>query len=247
MMNIKLKRHFFPMLVVISFSMELNAQQKFSVGLTFSPNYCFRTIQPEHLVSSRLYYKNPEKPIYTYSTGVHLKYAFNRIFAIQSGFNHSEYGTQYHFKKEDLSHNDFFEETLDIKYIHSYNSIPLDLQFTFLRKNNLKVFASIGSAYYFSLNTYEVRTIDGQKEKRQEIVNNSFYGGFAIYNNAIDIQTGIGLVYTTGNFDFSIQPKYRRMITNNVLNRFNYDMKVHYYTLGLEFGIFYKLGKEQKE
>jgi hypothetical protein len=243
MMDIKLKRHYLPLLLVIIFSLELNAQQKFSVGLTYSPNYSYRVIRPSHILSSRDF-THPEKPIITYSKGVHLKYAFSWIFAIQSGLNYSEYGTKFHFKNEGSKS---YKETLDLKFIHSYKSIPVELQFAVFRKNNLKVFASIGSAYYFSLKTYEVRTIDGQKGKRQEIENHPFHGGYSIFNTAIDIQTGIGLVYTTGNFELSIQPKYRRMVTNNVYNSHGLDLKVHYYTIGLELGVFYKLGKEQKE
>lgn len=242
-MNIKLKRHFLPVLMFISFSIELHAQQKLSVGLTFSPNYSHLHVTSKSNSPTRY---SEDNPLYTYSAGIHLKYAFSQFISIQSGLNYSEYGTKVHYKNDGQPYYKTFKETLDLKNIHSYKSIPLELQFTFLRKNNLKLFASVGSAYYFSVKTYEVRTIDGQKGKRQEIENHPFHGGYSLFDNAIDIQTGIGLVYTTGNLELSIQPKYRRMITNNVYNSHGLDLKVYYYTIGLEFGAFYKLGKEQK-
>jgi hypothetical protein len=244
MMNTKLKRHFLLLLLVIIFSMELNAQQKFSVGLTFSPNYAHRFISPKSYSSAR--HLN-DHPIYTSTTGVQFRYMINNKMYLRSGILYSELGNKTIIIKEEHPDIIFFEDfnTLIAKFKYVYLDIPFEFQYQFRLNNNTNFFISSGLSVNIFQRAFYIKTVDGEKIDKRDETNYSGYTS-EIKKVNYSMNLGIGLIHSKSKFNFTLQPIFRQNISSK-LNPNPNNIKVYQHTLGLEFGVFYTLGKGEKQ
>lgn len=201
---------------------------KVNVGITFSPDYCFRTLKSN---TSNDWMKESvdtlEVAKFGYTSGINVVYLLNNRITLATGVLLANKGEK--TKKYFGSHAQIFNYNSQYYYL----DIPVKFNYYILNKK-LKLFLTGGlSANVFI--THKVTQIAGytNDDKKTAFYNKS---GLSKINPSFLVGFGIDCALTN-KWYFKLEPLYRRSITPIA----NAPIKKYLYSAGLNFGFFYKL------
>lgn len=141
-------------------------RQKFAIGIHYSPDYCFRTLENnnENSVTSSIVEKrnSNETPYIGFSTGINFSFSFNKFLFSSIGVNYSQNG--YKTKWMDLTFGatriNPVVTTGKGRFIYSYRylNIPINIG-TSIENKKIKFKTSIGCSVDFFIEEKTISTI----------------------------------------------------------------------------------------
>lgn len=216
---------------------EINPLGKISVGLTFSPDYCFRSLRAsgssQWIADSR---DEQEKAKFGFTAGGSILYTLSNRVSFESGLLFSDKGEKtkklsYRFTDPGDGNAPTFGEH---HYHYYYLDVPVKANY-YLTPGRIKAFVSAGTSVNVFLTQKRSSTYtfsDGRTEDRSQTSN----PGFTRINVAA--LAGFGVDYTvTENLQVRVEPIYRRSITSVI----NAPIKGFLYSAGVNFGAYIKL------
>ena len=165
--------------------------KKWQFGISFSPDYCFRTLLTDNSSTSetvKLVRNDGERPKLGYTGGLSIVYNFSKTIGLETGLLFSNKG--YKYENSDLTFGDmidprrgFVYSSADIniksvKFIYSfyYIDVPLKVNFVF-GKRNIRFITSVGvttnvflDERFTSVRYYQ----DGSKERNSSATNDDY-------------------------------------------------------------------------
>ena len=216
--------------------------KKYSIGLTFSPDYCYRTLKPDAsskwIADDR---NSHEIPKIGYTAGLNLAVNINKRFTFETGLLFSDKGEQtkqYSVVWVDV--NGQVDPTMPVAntfiYHYLYLDIPIKVNY-YILTGRAKLFLTAGISPNIFLTQKTVSLLEySDGHTTINTSSGSGYTGFAIIN--LTFIAGLGFEYNfTKKVYLKIEPIYRRSITSIV----NAPIKGYLYSSGLNIGLFYKL------
>jgi len=238
-------RLFFTLLTLIPLTVfsqvnDSTPSRKFSFGITFSPDYCYRTLKSDTsvkwLTDSR---DSLEIPKFGFTAGLNLALKINNRISLETGLLFSDKGEKTKefalFGITPSGQPDPDQPTKCSSVFHySYIDIPVKVHY-YLLTQRAKLFLSAGISPNVFLSQSVTSTFeysDGHTTKTTSAGN----AGFTGIN--LTVIAGLGFGYDlTNKFYLKIEPEYRRSITSIV----DAPMKVYLYSIGINTGLYYKL------
>lgn len=220
--------------VVLYCSTDSTKSKKIAIGISFSPDYCFRTLKPDAnskwIADSR---DTMEIPKIGYTTGINLEFKINKKISFFTGILFSDSGEK--TKKNSLENVPTGQKPIK----HSYNfhyyylNIPIKTNYHILTgKFKLYLTAGISANVFLTQKTTSI-TIYGNSESK---INSKIDSGFSRIN--IAMLAGCGISYPINNKAvIMIEPVYRRSIISVI----NAPIKGYLYSAGLNIGLYYNL------
>ena len=215
---------------------EISSTKHFSVGITFSPDYCFRTLNIDQagqwVVDLR---DSLEQAKFGFTTGLSFRFELSKKINIESGLKFSDKGEQ--MKDIELiflepEPNDPVKSTLI--YHYQYLDIPIKVNY-FIFNKKPKIFISAGVSTNIFLNnriTSILEYADGSTER-----NNS------ANISQLDKVNIAGLCGLGIDFDISrkFNIRYEQIFRHSLTPIINVPLKQYSYSIGANIGLFYKL------
>ena len=216
-----------------------NEFRKTSIGITFSPAYCFRSLDyaQNNKWIEDLRNEN-ETPIFGYTTGINIKYNLSEKNAIKTGLLFSLNGEQ--TKYQDLqwqSQGNNYPQKAKSQFHYKYLAIPLEFAHYF-GSNRLRFFVAAG----ISLNVFTQKktNVISIYNNDKNISSSSVDVGYNKVNIAACVSAGIDYDLSK-RFYLSFAPYYARFLNSVVADK---EAKEYSYSLGCNAGIYYKLKKK---
>jgi len=214
----------------------------FSIGLTFSPDYSYRTLKPDNSKSSILIADSrdtTEIPKFGFTTGINLKRIISKRIALEIGLLFSDKGEKTKaISKKWITNSGQSIDDLPTKitsnYKYYYFDFPIKVNY-YLKTDKLKLYLTAGiSPNLFlverSILIYEYN--DGRTLRTTRFGNN----GFSRLNLALI--GGLGLSYDlTEKIFITLEPTFRHAIISVI----NAPIKGYLYSAGLNTGLYFKL------
>ena len=227
---------------VFAQSVEKNPAKKFSVGVSFSPDYSYRKLYSSDNDSFIDLRNETESPRFGFTTGIVTSYQISNRFVLESGILFSDKGDKYGFVLDDIilpgdpfnNRNDLsIPEKHTSKYHYYFLGIPLKMNYYFFRKD-VGLFMSMGvsvdyllDAKYRSKSEFKDRT-----EKNVKPLNNEDFNKV----NTVGL-AGFGIDYKiTRRLKFQVEPIFRYSFTPLV----NAPLKGYLYSFGVDFTVFFQ-------
>jgi len=203
------------------------------VGLTFSPDYCYRTLiankSAQWIVDIR---DTSETYKFGFTTGLRFVYKLNRRFAIETGLLFSDKGEK--TKKLKLVNLSGEMGVAENNYHYYYIDLPLKFNYTFILKR-LKFFISGGVSTNIFLTQKTTSTLE-YSDGSTETINSSSNSLLSKVN--IVALGGFGIDYNfTNRLNCRIEPTYRR----SIIPIADTPIKQYQYSFGANVGLFYNL------
>jgi hypothetical protein len=212
---------------------------EFSIGLTFSPDYCYRTLKTDGSIAIYKWAAESrdtfEIPKFGYTTGLNFAVKFNKRFSLETGLLFSDKGektkrlSDLHAIKPDST----MPTAVSFIYRYIYLDIPFKVNYYILTKRTkLYVMAGISPNILLTQQTASVIEFnDGRKE-----TNRSHESGYLLVD--LTVIAGLGFSYDLSDkLSFRLEPTYRRSITP--IN--DGGIRSYLYSIGLTTGLYYKL------
>jgi opacity protein-like surface antigen len=212
---------------------------KFSIGLTYSPDYAYRVLKPVMLetVGSLGFtiaeiMDSQEIPKYGFTTGLNMAFRYSSRLSFETGLLFSNKGKRtrdIYFK-----HSSDQEEPEIGRFItdYLYLDIPIKAKYHFT-DGRAKIFVAAGfssNIFLFAQDNIEFTNSDGVIENKTVRIDASFK------KVNLAVIAGFGLSYDISRqLYFKIEPTYRRSITSIVNNY----ITTHLYSAGIDVGLFY--------
>ncbi|MBK0401464.1 outer membrane beta-barrel protein [Adhaeribacter sp. BT258] len=236
-----MKKLIFAFFTILSFETysqtpEIKPLGKFAIGITFSPDYCYRTLNAD-ASSKPIADMRDEEEIAKlgFTTGATLFYTLGSRVALESGLLFSDKGE----KTRERKYN-FTEPIVNApvagthNYHYFYIDVPTKVNY-YLTIGKMKAFVSAGTSTNIFLKEKRSSTYtyaDGRTEDRTVVSK----PGFSRVN--LVALAGFGVDYTlTENLQIRVEPIYRRSITSII----NAPIKGYLYSAGINFGVYMKL------
>ena len=209
----------------------------YAVGISFSPDYCYRLLKPNNdaNIKDEAKQRNSiEIPKFGFTTGVNFSMNLSKRLSVDIGVLYSEKGEIQ--KKHDLIY--FVYEPLspiNVSYNYHYRYIDIPVKFNYsILQNRLKIYVSAG----FSPNIFLSNAVttyyeynDGSKKTIEQ------KSAFTYYKYNIAVIGGFGIGYDlTKNISIKLEPTFRCSVTSIV----DYPIKGYLYSVGLNTGVYYK-------
>jgi opacity protein-like surface antigen len=207
---------------------------KITLGLNFSPDYCFRQLQAgsaqDAIVKNR---DSIDIPKFGYTTGVSLLYQLKDRIFIESGIQFSDKGEKTKAIELDPLEPDplLVSNQVSFKYHYYYLQLPVKVNYMFT-SGKVHFFVSSGFSFNFFLNSRTVMKFEGtdktsESDSRQDI---------STFN--IEFLLGGGIDYSINKrLNIRLEPIYRQ----SVIPLVDAPVKQYQYSLGANTGVFYKL------
>ena len=205
-----------------------------SVGLTYSPAYCYRFLHANDVDDDLLKMRNQaELPEYGFSSGLNIALSFSKIFALEAGVVYSSKGEK--TKNDDTYYIDPPRSISSayFTYHYYYIDIPVKADF-YLLKRRLKLYLTMGISTNILIvlkTTMHAEYPDGSKTKSSTTDREDLMGiniaGIAGAGISFDITKEI-YIKAEPLFNCSIMP-----INRGGVHEF-------LYSIGLNTGIFYR-------
>lgn len=212
-----------------------------SIGLTFSPDYCYRTLHPDASVKWIADNRNTlEIPKFGYTTGLNIAKSINKKITLETGLLYSDKGERTKKYSEvwltsSGQPDPALPTAMTFIYHYIYLDIPIKANYYFLtQKAKFYLTAGISPNVFLSQKTTSILEYsDGHNTKKNSSGNSS---GFSRIN--LTVIAGLGFSYDfTNKLYFKIEPTYRRSITSII----DAPIKGYLYSVGLNTGIYYNL------
>jgi len=216
--------------------------KKLSIGLSFSPDYCYRILKPDAsgkwIAESR---DSLEIPKFGYTSGLNIALQINKRITLETGFLYSDKGE----KTKTFSPNWMTssgqpdpDPSLPTKITSFYHYIYLDFPIKanyYLLTQGVKFFLTAGISPNIFLKQ-RITSIYEYNDGHTSSKSSSENSGFAKINLAFT--AGLGLDYDlTKKLNLKIEPTYRCSITTII----DAPIKGYLYSIGLNTGLYYKL------
>ena len=211
---------------------------KFSIGLTFSPDYCYRNLKAD--ASSQWIADNRnsyEIPKFGYTTGLNFSYRYNKRVSFGIGLLFSDKGEKTkNIATQWITPSGQPDPILPIKleynFHYYYLDIPLQLDFNLI--------SLVRGEFYFSASfspniflSQETKSYSEYSDGRKEA------GTFTTVGyNAINLSFTAGIGYRarfSDKFFFKLEPKYRYSITSII----DAPIRGYLFSVGLDIGFYY--------
>ncbi|MDY0078749.1 MAG: outer membrane beta-barrel protein [Bacteroidales bacterium] len=221
--------------VVFGQTAEPVSSSKVSIGISFSPDYCYRTLNPQNDFSEVIAEIRDETEIAKigYTVGLSLLYkSWNRV-SIETGLYFSNKGYQTEFVAVyDLEPTvPIFVNRAKSNYQLYYLDIPLKLNY-FVLTGRAKLFTSAG----FSANIFldQREKVSFEDPESTEIIKSD--AEFSALSVAVIL--GVGIDYAINNkLNLRIEPVFRHAI----IPLLDAPIKEYQYSAGANFGVYYTL------
>lgn len=207
---------------------------RFSIGLNYSPNYCFRTLQASKAYQPIIDARKVEKPAFGFNSGVLIEYDFLECLSIRSGIQYS----QQTFQLKNIDVTSILGEIkgkADVKYFFDYLEIPVNVNYTFFQKQ-LSIYAIGGLSINLFISDKSKRKIEFIDGHTEEHTGETNWGNFKspIYATIL----GFGCKYNLNQkFNVRIEPIFRYSLQPIV----DAPIEQHQYSIGGQFGIYMKI------
>ena len=214
-------------------SNEIKLGKSILLGLTFSPDYCYRTLNYEQKDENFAEYRNEiEIPKFGFTTGISAVFQLNQSLFFESGILFSDKGQQTKKFRIDQEYPDqTIPEQIKNNWHYYYIGIPIRLNY-FFKKGNLKIFISPG----FSANIFlEQKRVKYEYNPDEQY---TYYSTEGFNKLNIEAIFGAGLEYNVEKkIALRFEPIFRYSLTalsNSEINRYQYS-------IGANFGIYYNI------
>jgi len=214
--------------------------EKISIGLTFSPDYCYRTLKPDAsgiLLAERR--DTLEIPKFGCATGLNVALNINKRITLETGFLYSDKGEKTKtYSPVWIAPTGQPDPALPTKITSIYHYIFLDIPIKvnyYLLTQRVKFFLTAGISPNIFL-TQRTTSIFDYTDGHSSTNTSSGNTGFAKINLTFTVGLGLGYDLTKKMY-LKAEPTYRRSITSIV----NAPIKGYLYSVGLNTGLYYKL------
>ena len=239
---IKLSFTLFTIFPLIVFCQQPDATTKIklSLGLSFSPDYCYRTLKPDAgskwIAEARDTF---EIPTFGYTAGLILNLKITKRISLETGLLFSDRGER--TKKMTLYPLDTLGQlnsTIPTKityfYHYLYLEIPCKINYCLLNRR-MKIFISGGISPSIFL-TQRTKSIAEYFDEHTNTRSTNSNSDFRIFG--LSFTGSVGFSYDlTSKFFLTIEPTYRRSIISIV----DAPIRGYMYSIGLNTGLYYKL------
>ena len=219
---------------VFSFNSDSLRTKKIQIGVTFSPDFCFRklkaTTDSKWIADGR---DSLEIPKFGYTAGISLEYKVNTKLFLSSGILFSDCGEK--TKEYSVDNVTFGQEATkySFKYHYYYLNIPVKANY-FIVNRKIKFYLTAGlSANIFLYQKTTFLTHHQNSDKKASTKSNN---GFAPLNFSALIGCGINYPISPKT-KLLIEPIYRRSI-NSIIDA---PVKSYLYSIGMNVGILFNL------
>ena len=211
--------------------------KRFSIGLSYSPDYCYRFLASTNesskgVIESR---NKLETPIFGYTTGINFAYRFNRRFTLEFGAMFSKHGENMDFM--DLTYsapNPDAPIKAKAYYRYYYVEIPIKVDFDILTKR-AKLYASVGISPKIFLVAKQILFAEYSDGTIKKHTSGEVYNFTRLNLAAL---AGIGFSYDfTKRFYIRVEPTFRCSIISII----QAPVKGYLYSVGLNTGLYFKL------
>ncbi|MCF8372654.1 MAG: porin family protein [Bacteroidales bacterium] len=204
---------------------------KFSIGLNYTPNYCFRTLHSSKADQPIIDARKVEKPAYGFNSGISIGYDLLDHLSISTGIQYS----QQTFQFKNINAENIQGEKLgkaDGKYFFDYIEIPVNANYTFSQKR-LSYYMIGGLSINLFLSDKFKSKIEFSDGHTEEHTGETKWGDFnrPIYATVL----GFGCKYNINQkFNVRFEPIFRYSLQPIL------DAKIeqHQYSIGGQFGIY---------
>ena len=221
---------------------ETTTTKKYSIGLTFSPDICYRTLKPNAASQSIADDRNGyEIPKIGYTTGLNLAMNINKRITFETGLLFSDKGEQTkQYSLVWLTPSGLIDPSMPVSnsfiYHYLYLDIPIKVNY-YLLTGRAKLFLTAGISPNIFLTQ---KTVSHLEYSDGHTTTSTSWGsgntGFTSIN--LTFIAGLGFEYNISKKMYlKIEPIYRRSITSIV----DAPIKGYLYSTGLNIGLFYKL------
>jgi len=221
--------------VIFGQAVEPVSSSKISIGVTFSPDYCYRRFHPKNAFAEVVaeIRDETEIPKFGYTAGLSLLYKpWNRV-SFETGLYFSDKG----YKTEFIGVYDLeaspsiFVNRVKASYQYYYLDIPIKLNY-FILTGKVKLFASAG----FSANIF----LDDRTKSTFIDPAGTEYASSGLDLSPLNITVllGAGIDYSINNrLNFRLEPIFRYAITPIA----DAPIKEYHYSVGANFGLYYSI------
>ena len=214
--------------------------REISIGLTYSPDYCYRTLRHDAWRADNTKARdNCEFSKFGYTTGINFTLKINKRITLEIGLLYSDMGykTKYESFIFDTTWTQLFPETqaiTNITYQYIYFNIPIKAQYYILTRK-AKLFLTAGlspNIFLVQKTTLIFEYSDGHTET------NTSTGSSELTTINLTAIAGFGFSYDlTSKLFLKIEPIYRQSLTSII----NAPIKEYLYSVGLNTGFYYRL------
>ena len=232
-------------------SLKKSGKNQISVGLVFSPDYCFRTLHNNDGSTSSAVIidlrNSDEEPIMGFTTGLDVFYRITSKIGFETGLQYSRQG--YQIQKNDL----FFGYPIDPRYGYAYDTsssmipsgvrfisnynyldVPLRVVLNF-GKNRMRFITSIGLTTNILVSSGQISILK-YKDSRDKRSKNDFLHDIKTVNVTATLSAGIEYSLTDKLY-FRGEPTFRyRLLEIN-----DDPITTFLWRAGLAFGCYYNL------
>jgi hypothetical protein len=210
--------------------------KKVSVGLIFSPDYCYRTLKSDELSKLTADFRDTiEIHKFGYTTGLSLVYKFNNRIRFESGLLFSDKGE----KTKPWTLNAFDSGVVvpvksEFSYGYNYLDIPFKVNYL-VRDKKLKLFITGGLSANIFLSLKTTSIVEFEDGTTESYTSTGSGQGFDRINLAFLV--GFAAEYELSkHLGLHIEPVYRRSITSVISS----SLKDYLFSAGINTGVYYK-------
>ncbi|MCW8897450.1 MAG: hypothetical protein OQJ96_05720 [Flavobacteriales bacterium] len=212
-------------------SQNFKNENKKSIGVSYSPNYCYRTlIISDDIATETLSVLNNDNPVYGYSIGLTFLNKFHYRWGYETGVFYSQvvgWERNIEFPKAKIEDTKFKLNA----------EVPLKINYLVYEVEKISAFASFGFIPNIQLAT--------------KYLENTYYAGSSISRDNqiiladklsanIAVISGLGVNYSfSKNYFLRTEFTFRHSIFNDDKDRLTKSYKMYGYSLGASFGFYY--------
>lgn len=219
-------------LTVFCQNTETVKDKKVSVGLTFSPDYCY--------ASSGKYFS--ELPIFGFTSGVNLAYSVHKRITLETGIlltakgKKTTYGLSVAYWPEGVTHYTYLYQYYADRYNyhHYYVEIPLKVNFNLLTKRTkLFITAGVSPNIYVGSKSTRIREFFSEDRLERQA---TYYDAELIRLN-LAVIAGLGFSYDLSeDLVLKIEPTYSQSLIS-----IDTPTKLYLHSIGLDAGLYFRL------
>lgn len=235
-------------IILMIFSLTLPAQKqdtlrprKFSWGLTFSPDFCYRILKYRSSAQWIEDRRNAaEQPKLGFTFGINMNRLINERINIDAGFLFSDKGEKTRWMDLTWMEGGDFPVKSRTIFHYQYLDIPLKINYCVLRKK-IRLFISAGISSNFFIRQRTVLEMEYEGGRRTKSINNEQ----EVYSDVnFAFIFGFGISYDlTKRITIKLEPVYRQSICPVLVNM---PDKEYLYSAGLTMSIYLRLKSKRK-
>ncbi len=209
-------------------------RKKIELGISFSPDYAYRTLKADADSKAITDYRDTaEVAKFGYTTGINAAFKLNKKWNVEAGVLFSDNGQR--IKKYSLESVPYGQQAVTYAYNfhYYYLNIPVKADY-FIVTGKLKFYvtAGVSANIFLSENITAINGYGNSESKKTTKVD----PGFSRVN--LGMLAGCGIRYPIGKrTDLLVEPIYRRSLTSII----DAPVKGYLYSAGLNIGIYYNL------